>query len=311
MPSMQAAPGAIDALGRRSVLTGLFGLSGSLLVQPVLARYANTWIPRPAAVDGGPESYFAFGTLDGLPAFWEAHNAGRFYSCQVGRNGKVLRLELRAGDQWPDEVARGLANERTLIQAVPGMNASTSQFLPLLQDVWWAFSFLVEPGPPVMGPGPHWDAWLMLADIHSDYGTSHAHAVPIQFQLNAGDIFSVQLHGTQLYPGNAKNEVYRTPQPFERGRWHDLVTRINMDPTNASGAGGADVYLDGAQIVSYRGPVGFLNDRPYAEFELYRNNPDPKTIALETVAVRYAHSEIVTSRSLARRVSRPPRPPRL
>jgi len=296
-------------LERRSVLMGLLGLSASLTVRPLNARCANAWIPHEASVDGSPESFFAFGTLDRQPAFWQAHNCGHPYSCQLSGDGRLLRLELRSDDRWPDDLARGSKVERTMVQAVSGKKAAVSRFLPMYQDVWWAFSFLVEPGPPVMGPGPHWDAWLILADIHSDYGASHAHAVPIQFQLDAGDIFNVQLHGTNLFPENTKNEVYRAVRPFERGTWHDLVTRINMDPTPATKAGGADVYLDGEQIVSYRGPVGFPNDKPYAQFQLYRGIPDSQIIVPETSAIRYAHSEIVTSGDLAPRVSRPPRPP--
>lgn len=296
-------------LERRSVLTGLLGLSASLTVRPLNAQCPNGWLPHEASVDGSPDAYFAFGTLDGLPAFWEAHNSGQPYSCQLSRNGRLLRLELRTGDRWPDDLAHGSKVERTMAQAVSSMTGGVSQALPMHQDVWWAFSFLVEPGPPVRGPGPRWDAWLILADIHSDYGASHAHAVPIQFQLDAADIFNVQLHGTNLFPENTKNEVYRAAGPFERGKWHDLVTRINMDPTNASKAGAADVYLDGVQIVAYRGPLGFLNDKPYAQFQLYRGIPDSQIIVRETAAIRYAHSEIVTSGNLLPRVSKPPRSP--
>ncbi|HEY5048122.1 MAG TPA: heparin lyase I family protein [Rhizomicrobium sp.] len=289
---------------RRNFLSGMLGLSAGLVGVPSLTRASDNWVSHDAAVDGGADSYFSFGTLNGAPQIWAAHNAGHPYCCRLSPDGRLLRLELRAGDQWPDEARLAIKDERSLVQAMTGVGSHVSQALPMASDIWWAFSFLVEPGPPVSSLGPGY-GWLILADIHSDFKASHARAVPIQFELDAGDIFTVQAHGSNLHPDNAPSVIYATPQPFGRGRWHDLVVRLNMDPQATGGQGGADVFLDGERIVAYAGPLGFVGDLPYPQFQIYRGNPSPQTLTHESLAVRYANHEIVTRGSLAARVRRP------
>ena len=287
---------------RRTTLFGLLGLSSGLVAAPAQAKREEKWVSHDGAVDGNPDSYFTFGTFNGGPQFWTAHNAGHPYACQLSGDGRILRLELRAGDQWPDETATGRTTERTMVQPVTGSHVS--QALPQATDVWWAFSFMIEPGPPVSSLGPGY-GWLIFADVHSDFNASHAHAVPIQFECDAGDQFVVQAHGTKLHPDGSVNEIYRETSPIARGRWHEFVTRLNIDPSGEHAA--ADVFLDGKQVVAFRGPLGFVGDLPYPQFQIYRDNPEVKTRTHETVAVRYAHHELVTSGSLARRIHRPQR----
>jgi hypothetical protein len=288
---------------RRQVLSGLIGLSSGLVI-PSLARGREKWVSHDGAVDGNPDSYFTFGTFNGGPQVWTAHNAGHPYSCQLSGDGSILRLELRAGDQWPDEAKIGRTTERTMVQPVTGLGSHVSQALPQATDVWWAFSFLIEPGVAVSSLGPGY-AWLIFADIHSNFNASHAHAVPIQFECDAGDQFTVQAHGTSLHPDNSLSRIYQSSAPIVRGRWHEFVTRLNMDPSGEHAA--VDIFLDGEQVVAFRGPLGFVGDLPYAQFQIYRDNPDPKTRTHETIAVSYTRHELVTSGSLKRRIHRPRR----
>jgi hypothetical protein len=287
---------------RRTTLLGLLGLSSSLVADRTLAKRGERWVSHNGAVDGSPDSYFSFGTFNGAPQYWTTHNAGHPYSCQLSGDGEVLRLELHAGDQWPDEAIPGSRVERTMVQPVTGPGSHQSQALPMATDVWWAFSFLIEPGPPVSSLGPGY-AWLIFADVHSDFNASHAHAVPIQFECDAGDQFVVQAHGTKLHPDGAVNEIDRQTSPIARGRWHEFVTRLNIDPSGEHAA--ADVFLDGEQVVTFRGPLGFEGDLPYPQFQIYRGNPHPQTLTHESVAVRYTRHELVTSGNLVRRIGRP------
>lgn len=290
---------------RRRVLAGLQGALLGFASHKLSAENGRSWVSHRGFIDGELDSWFTFGTMDGRPQAWTAHNCGRPYACELNPDGQELRLELHAGDRWQDEIAAGvLDSERTLVQAVSEIGSGTSAILPLLKDIWWGFSFMIEPGPAVSGI-PGWD-WLIFADIHSDFRTSHARAVPIQFQLDAGDAFNVQLHGSRLHPDNSKNEIYRAPHAFERGRWHDIVMRLNLDPVNLTGNGGADVYIDGARIVAYMGPLGFFGDQPYPQFQIYRGNRNPRPLAHEPVAIRYANHRIVTTDALTKRINSPP-----
>lgn len=220
----------------------------------------------------------------------------------------MVRLELRAGDQWPVEAKNGISVERTMIQATTKLYGATSEPLPLSREVWWAFSFLLEPGAAFTGLAPGYD-WLIFADIHSDWNASHARAVPIQFELRPDDFVTIEIHGTKLFPNNAPHLVYRSEQPLQRGIWHDMVVRLVMDPLNRIG-GHADAYMDGAQVLRYLGPLGFIGDLPYAQYQIYRDSPDPHRIHHEVVSIRYANHQIVTSGRLWDRVGSPPSVPR-
>ncbi len=294
---------------RRSVLSELAGLAVGLASGDALAQQAGGRMWRSQAELVSPVAHFIegggfwFGTMNGMPQAWVAHNAGRPYSCQLELGGKILRLELRPGEQWSGDTMRHAPVERTLVQAITDTKSFHSEVLPLAADIWWGFSFLVEPGAPVTALGVGYD-WLVFADIHCNNATTHAITVPITFEIAPGDFLTFQTHG-DFFPSHRHN-VYRSPQPLRRGVWYDLVMKINMDPSNASGHGGLNVWLDGQQIYTYAGPLGFANDLPYAQFQIYRGSPDPQTIQHETLAVRYANDEMRTEGTLAARIGSPP-----
>ena len=271
---------------------------------------ASRWLARPAATDGAPTSWFRFGTFNDAPQAWTAHNAGAHYSCGIAGApdaASEVRLELHAGDQWPDDVATSAPVERSLVQAMLDTGSNTSQALPMRQEVWWAFSFLVEPGPPLSSLGASY-AWLIFADIHSDYAASFAHAIPIQLELGLDDALMIAVHATTVDPDGRAHYVFHG-EPMTRGAWRDLVLRLCMDPDNTSGRGAADVWLDGRQILAYRGAIGFTGDLPYPQYQIYRGNPAPRLIAHEALAIRYSNHQISTTKSLRERVFRPPKAP--
>lgn len=261
------------------------------------------WVSHDGVNDRSPSRYFAFGRTNGAPQVWTSHNAGKSYSCATRADGKLLRLELRSGEQWASDVQRRSLVERTMVQAVTEIGSSQSAILPLAADVWWAFSFLLEPGAPVSGLGRGYE-WLVFADIHSNYATTHATNIPIQFEILPGDILGIQIHGDQLSPH--PNYVYRSNHALSRGVWHDMVMRIDIDPANASGRGGVTVWLDREMIYRYDGPLGFARDLPYAQYQIYRGNPEPMTLRHETLTICYANHDLRTHESLARRIVGPP-----
>lgn len=299
--------GAYHLYSRRRMLAQLAGLSAGSAAfaqggphRGPFKRRAS-WVPGPSY---GEKSYFNFGLSNGAPQTWVAHNCNQPYACKLSADGGIMRMELRVHDHW--EAQRKPTVERTMVQAVTAIGSSRSEALPLATDVWRAFSFLVEPGPAISGVGPGYD-WLIFADIHSDYAASHATAIPIQFELDLGDVFIIRTHGTNFHmqPTDDGGLAYRAPASIDRGVWHDLVMRVNMDPVNATGRGGADVYLDGRQVLAYAGPLGFENDLPYHQFQIYRPDPGTAMSGNETVAIRFANSESLTSGSLASRTTEP------
>ena len=65
-----------------------------------------------------------------------------------------------------------------------------------------------------------------------------------------------------------RQTIFRRAGPIQ-GRWLDLRYRIRFHLTD----GAVTAWLDGAQVVDYRGPLGFDDDPPdvYFRLGLYRN----------------------------------------
>jgi hypothetical protein len=65
-----------------------------------------------------------------------------------------------------------------------------------------------------------------------------------------------------------RQTLFRRPGPIQ-GRWLDLRYRIRFHLTD----GAVMAWLDGVQVVDYRGPLGFADDLPdvYFRLGLYRN----------------------------------------
>ena len=67
---------------------------------------------------------------------------------------------------------------------------------------------------------------------------------------------------------DGRTTVYRHPKPI-RGQWVDLRYRIRFGLTD----GAVAVWLDGAPVVDYTGPLGYPDDAPDVDFRfgLYRD----------------------------------------
>jgi hypothetical protein len=233
-------------------------------------------------------------TISPDPSFW-----GKLWSPHVdrkspwgltrvkGATGDIVRLELRQGDHWANDMARGAwPIERSLLQANDTLMNGTTY--------WEGYSFLFECGA-TMGTDDFASGsyWFQIENIHSI--GSPGFVVPIQTEMLSGGHFGVNV---RTKGGSAQNFVYIGPQPLTCGVWHDVVRQFDLDP-----AGGfVNEWLDGAQIANFSGPVGNAGDSAYPEFELYRADYYGST---NTYAQDIANFEIGTS-SLARRIKNPP-----
>jgi hypothetical protein len=168
----------------------------------------------------------------------------------------------------------------------------------MYQDLWMSFSFMIESGPPLTGEK---DAdWFVIGGLHANLKS--AVTQQLQFELRPpaasgdGEHFAIQVHGDNLVVDGLQRRdhvyyAYKSPDALQRGVWHSLVARVHLDE-KANGDGAADIYLDGARVLNYRGSIGFAGDTPYLQLQLYRNNPDNRQH--ETVAVQYKNFRLTT-----------------
>jgi hypothetical protein len=206
--------------------------------------------------------------------------------------GDIVRIELRQGDQWAADLARGAwPVERSLLQANTTLTNNTTY--------WEGYSFMFECGATVgtdaFASGSY---WLLIEDIHS--ANSPGFVVPIQTELLPGGYLALNVRAKG---GNDENFVYIAPQPLACGGWHDVVREFNLNPSR----GFVKEWLDGTKIVSFIGGIGNAGDAAYPVFELYRAhyygtaNTYAENIANFTIGMP----------SLKRRVANPPSAPRL
>jgi hypothetical protein len=100
------------------------------------------------------------------------------------------------------------------------------------------------------------------------------------FTYRAGEL-SLQLrHSDKRILGfeddSAREVLFRSTDGV-RGKWNDFVVQARWSyETN----GLVNVWLNGEQIVQYRGPVGYNDDvGPYFRFGLYRGDTDQTYVA--------------------------------
>jgi hypothetical protein len=255
------------------------------------ALFAAVASAAPAARAGVPDN--AQVAVDGLS--FSSQNANRGWSLETaGRPICAERFEVRSGDVWPHDVQTGnMGTERSeLAGPIDATNPGVFD-----TNVWTAYQFRVRRGVPTTSPWVVMGDWHMLPDP-GDIGAGS----PWQFELDADDILGFETRTSTEKPivdGPHMHYIWKSAGPVTRGVWHSLVSRTIFD-WRPTGEGAIDVWLDGAQIVRYRGAVGYNTTKPpYFKFGIYR------AAAPETLAVYY--SNIAMSRtSLLPRVTRAP-----
>jgi hypothetical protein len=232
--------------------------------------------------------------LDGLS--FSSQNANRSWSLETaGRPICSERFEVRSGDVWPHDLQTGNAGTERSELAGPIDATNPGAFDT---NVWTAYQFRVQRGARVTSP------WVVLGDWHmlpdpGDIGAGSSW----QLELDAGDILGFETRTSTEKPivdGPHMHYIWKSAAPVSRGVWHSLVSRAIFD-WRPDGNGAIDVWLDGTQIIRYRGPVGYNTTRPpYFKFGVYR------AAAPETLAVYY--SNVAVSRtSLLSRVTQAPK----
>jgi hypothetical protein len=186
------------------------------------------------------------------PLWWLRAEAGRVtvQRAVVRAGASALRVEVREGDV-AGVGGDGEATERTEIQ---------------LAREWWArfgetheyaFSMYVPHDFPVSDLRLVTSQWKQTCN---DCSKNRSPIVALRYRRGELRITIETPQGRQT--------LFRRPG-LVQGRWLDLRYRIRFHLTD----GAVAAWLDGAQVVDYRGPLGFPDDLPdiYFRLGLYRN----------------------------------------
>jgi hypothetical protein len=174
----------------------------------------------------------------------------------------TLQFETRSGDRWNNENA-----ERTELQYQPRYNDG--------QQITVTEKITIMPGANVTA------SWVTLNQLHAVTNVAPTYC-PFSFALDPnGDKLQVILQS----PQGGNNYIWTAPQSVVRGQEYDLKMVMTMGST---GNGQVDVWLDGAQIVNFRGAVGATNSQYYWKIGLYRG------LAAETTIVRHRNVHVTT-----------------
>lgn len=204
----------------------------------------------------------------------DAHAAKVPYAVTEPLPGQ-LRFEVRAGDRWTGDRARGADSERAeLLVRGPVKFGKTYRV---------SYEMRIEMGPPVTSQ------WLLAGQWHATEDDGDApSSPPLAFELHGSD-FVVYTQST-TEPRHAKN-----PEGIERARvrgilrdrWYRVSYEMRFDPVR----GYLKVTLDGRPIFAGDIPLGYA-DRigPYFKLGIYRARSP------ETIAIRYRDVRIEEAR---------------
>ena len=220
-------------------------------------------------------------TVNGI--VYEAECGQNRVALQQSRAG-VFRFSMIPGNLWLKDDP--LDSERTELDGWKG-------HIPVSQPLWSSWSMYYEPGA--------WSSadWCILRQIYafySDRGRPWSALV-----LKPGGL----LH----WIGGAADDPprfwpTRYNQPIQQGQWYNFVETYKFDPEG--GAGYWRSWLDGTQVLDFRGAVGKPSMKShYAKFGIYRSRQNSAGGPVpETVNARFANMRFTTL-SLAHLISKP------
>jgi polysaccharide lyase-like protein len=161
-----------------------------------------------------------------------------------------LRIEVNQGDM-AQKGGDGEATERSEIQEADGLEARFGETHE------YRFSMYVPADFPIG------DTRLVTSQWKQDCDVCARNRSPIIAQRYRKGVLHVTIETL-----NGRTTIYRHPEPIQ-GRWLDLRYRIRFGWTD----GGVSVWVDGARVADYQGPLGYPDDPPAVRFRmgLYRN----------------------------------------
>ena len=215
----------------------------------------------------GPDAVvldFETGNFSGWRTFKLLHPySGRIVTDIVRRGRYAARFELRAGDNMPEDRGGGVRAELK-----DDYNA------PLGKDYWYSFSTYIPNNFPLRKPN------CVIAQWHGEHDDGEESRSPVLAHRYAGGdlIIDIRYSSTKIQHANdGTRKTLHEEKNFRRGVWHDFLYHVVWSPDDN---GRVEGWLDGRQVIDYRGPVGYNDDEgPYFKFGLYHHDgPDPYVI---------------------------------
>ncbi|MGY3697498.1 hypothetical protein ACVIGA_007578 [Bradyrhizobium sp. USDA 3240] len=223
---------------------------------------------------GKPRTRFRIGDVS-----YGVHVADQSYSL-TNPDPQTLRFEVRKGDHaWYDSAS------------VDRSEINSTVTYPAATPITLTYQLMVEPNGSNGALVNSATGWFIVGQWHNDddasgVGTSPPVALNLQ-----GDRLQVLVRHCPpgKNPSNGAGFVvtktlWTDPNPIVTGKYHDVKVQAQFsnDPT-----GYLKVWIDGAPVVNYSGPLGFGVGTNW-EFGIYRSS------APETVAVNYRNLMITT-----------------
>ena len=221
----------------------------------VLAVLVLTEIgPARSAADGvGPTISIGDDFRSGVGPIWRLQRVRADALTAVpdptGLDRNVLAITLRAGDMADS----GGITERAELSEADALH------LPTGTDVWYSFSLYLPLDFPVV------DRRLVLGQWKQACGDCAADHSPGIANRYRNGVFSITIQN-----GDRRVVLFEEKADI-RGRWNQLVYHLRLTPQPD---GFLQAWLNGQQVVDYRGPLGYPDDldRVYFKIGLYRDS---------------------------------------
>jgi hypothetical protein len=207
---------------------------------------------------------------------YENQSARKAYSLGVRRssnNDLVLRFEVRAG-----EGAHFDGEDRNRSEATSGMS------FPKGEVIWNAYRVKIADGFSIPSDER---SWFIVGQWHGSKDDKRSPYIAAEMQ-------GKDLVFLRRYLSNGKpvsSEMYRM-KGVPRGEWLNIVIEHKVSSTD----GLLNIWLNGRQVVNFRGPVGYWDhdEAGYWKFGIYRSRGD-------TDAVVEYRDVVTTTKNLSER----------
>jgi Polysaccharide lyase len=220
---------------------------------------------------------------------WEILSPGQPHNLQsvedpLSKNSRAIRFELRKGEQW---LNHGIGSYRTEI--------STGEFPPLASEKWYSFSLFLPEDFPIE------DNRLVLAQWWSKTKKQLGEkpkSPSAAFRFRGGLLYLSIRHSSEQVvrnPDRVPEEIVFSTKDFILGRWHRFTVFAKW---SFKTDGRIKVWLDGAEVANYSGPVGYNDDEgPVFKFGLYRDASEKTYVAyFKEIKIGNSRTEIENPR---------------
>jgi len=215
---------------------------------------------------GAAQEKVHLGFEDGTLAGWRTDKLAKADSAVVVshlvRRGKhAVRFELRAGDSPRNDGIRAELQDRYLA--------------PRNRAVWYSFSTFIA------DDFPRWEKNTVISQWKgsTDKGEYDDRSPMLANRYwNGALVIDLRVSTEAMQKANdGEIKTLLRVEDFPRGVWHDFRYRVVWSHEQ----GELDVWLDGKQVIAYRGPVGYNDQRgPYFKLGLYHHDGGAKPFVI-------------------------------